>query len=166
MPGFVGKQRVPVTLTELNPETGQLETNTIYIKDKMGFGARNRVSGSVARSVSENASGGVDVDVNFGQGNVALMQENILDWEGPQFVNERGKRIPVTKQAIEDLDPEWELVDMTLKAISARNLVKKPTEDDPRTQAELEQEQVKNSEAAGAESYAAATSPLGALTSR
>jgi hypothetical protein len=154
MPGFVGKQRIPVSLTEFNKDTGREETNVIYIKDKMGYGSRNRVRGSAARNITQGADGSVDVDVNFGQANVALLEENILAWEGPQFEDERHRSIPVTRKWIEELDPEWALVDMTLEAINERNKSQKAME-----------EEVPNSGTTGSTSPEADPSQLVLMTS-
>ena len=129
MSGFVSKGREAVTLAAVNPETGEMETNTIWIRSKMGWGGRQRVKGVIFDNVRQDLDGKVEADVNFGRASVQLLKENILDWSGPAFMNERGKKVPVSSGAIDDLDPEWELVDMVLERINELNRAKSDDEE-------------------------------------
>ena len=111
---------VPVTFGE----------NTIIVKSKMGFGAKQRVQGaSIKFDLNDVAAGGVpEATLDLGAGNLALLRENIIGWDGPAFEDARGKTKPVTAhtidQMIEDWDTEDPLLDMVLAQVNDLN--KKP----------------------------------------
>lgn len=102
---FVADNRVPVT-----DERG----NTVYIRAKMDFGTRNKVIGAVAR-VHPNGEG-AETEMDLGAYNTALLTQNILAWEGPDF-----NGVPCTAANIARLDPDEPLVDQVLAEINTRN---------------------------------------------
>lgn len=106
---FVDKTKVPVTIND---------EDVIYILPKMPFGVRQRVMGELARIDSDGTQRGTDFHINLGAYNIALMQHNIVGWEGPSF-----EGVPCTRENIEQLDPDEPLVDKVLQEIGRRNPV-------------------------------------------
>lgn len=97
---FVTQEKVAVTL----------DGNTIYIRNKMDYGTRSRVL---------NAAASLDGDkskVSIGAYQLALLQENITGWDGPDFAG-----VPYSREAVEQLDPNEPLVEKVLEQINIRN---------------------------------------------
>lgn len=109
---FVSKEKIAVTVDG---------RDIIYIKAKMDVGTRNRVHGSAARSMTKNKDGSVETELDIGRANTLLLAENVLDWEGPSFTDDTGKKIPCVRHNIEMLDPDEPLVEKTVDEIAARN---------------------------------------------
>lgn len=110
------KARVPVSL----------DGNTIYIKAKMDFGTVAAVQDEIKATGTESA------DMQFerlGSYRMALLTNNIVGWEGPAFLDEKGKVIPCTRENIRRLDPQDPLVEMVAAEIGERN--RKPEAQDP-----------------------------------
>jgi len=101
---FVNGQPVAVTLGE----------NTIMIRPKMDFGVKNRCMDALAAIGQEN--GTADVALHIGAYQVALMVENIVGWQGPDFVG-----VACNAANIAKLDPDEPLVELVLQEIAARN---------------------------------------------
>lgn len=117
---FVSKEPVPVSVDG---------SNTIYIRPKMGYGIEQKVIGEATKftqaTKSQNGSKAPaqTVEVNIGAYNMALLTNNIMRWEGPEF-----NGIPCTAENIALLDDSDPLVEMVLKEIAERNRGKKEQE--------------------------------------
>ena len=120
---------------EANPD------NIVYIRAKMDRKTRARVQDDLLRlqiSLEPTAPGGegrgegseesatVNATVGIETQKLAYLIHNIVRWEGPDFVDERGRAIPCTRQRIEQLDPDAPLFERVVQEIERRNL--------PRTQ--------------------------------
>jgi hypothetical protein len=104
--------------------------NVMYIKPKMDVKTRGRVTDSLAAISSLGAAGeDPEVALNLGSQNCVLLINNVVAWEGPEFVDEKGVRIPCTREWIERLDPDAPLVNKVLAEINARNV--RPVSPDP-----------------------------------
>lgn len=118
---FVSKEPVPVTVDGVN---------TIYIRPKMGYGIEQKVIGEAtkftqaAKSRNGAKPASPTVEVNIGAYNLALLTNNIMKWEGPEF-----GPTPCTPENIALLDDSDPLVEMVLKEISDRN--KSAKEEEP-----------------------------------
>jgi hypothetical protein len=110
---FVSTERVALTEGD----------DTIYIRTKMDVGTKNRVQSDITH-FSQTEHGG-NVVVSIGLYQLILLRRNILDWDGPSFLDEQGKKIPCTPDNIERLDPDEPLVVKALEQVQERNLVKK-----------------------------------------
>jgi hypothetical protein len=104
MPMFIdANQRVPVTRG----------ANTIWIKAKMDLGTRSAVLDEIRTSGGKPE----DADIHhLGQYRLALMQHNIVAWEGPAF-----EGMPCTRGNIARLDPTDPLVEAVADEIGQRN---------------------------------------------
>jgi hypothetical protein len=103
--------KVPVTL----------DGNTIYIKAKMDAGTRALVQNEIA--ATNNV--GKDTEITgLGSYSLALLVHNIVSWEGPAFVDERGQPILCTKLNIGHLDIDDPLVELVREEIGKRNAPK------------------------------------------
>lgn len=103
MAGFVSKE--PIAITDD-------EGNTIWIVPKMSYGIRSRVMSAI----TSMAGTGQDVEMDIGVYNLALLRENIVRWDGPAF---DGK--PFAPRLVDELDPDWPLLDAVLAEINTRN---------------------------------------------
>lgn len=117
MPMFVNPQaRVPVTLGE----------NTIYVKAKMDLGTKSAIQDEIrakGADINEQEVRGI------GSYRLLLMVHNIVAWEGPDFIDERGKAIPCTRENIKRLDPTEPLCDLVAERIGELNAA--PASPDP-----------------------------------
>lgn len=100
--------------------------NTVWIKAKMDLATRNRVEDAIA---AVDAGDSDAVQLHLGSYNTALLVHNIVAWEGPSFVDGKGKPVACTAANIRRLDPDEPLVDMVLREISRRN--RRPEAPDP-----------------------------------
>jgi hypothetical protein len=111
--------KVPVTL----------DGNTIYIKAKMDAGTKAAVQNQIT------ATGVIDKDTELsklGAYSLALLEYNIVSWEGPAFVDGKGMPIPCNKLNIGRLDLDEPLIVLVREQISERNKPKeKPESADP-----------------------------------
>jgi hypothetical protein len=103
MAGFVSKEPVAVS---------DDEGNTIWIVPKMSYGIRARV----ADEISSMSGADQDVRLSIGLYNMALLRHNIVRWDGPAF---DGK--PFAPRLVDELDPDWPLLDAVLAEINTRN---------------------------------------------
>ena len=118
MPMFVNPQaKEPITL----------DGNTIYIKTKMDAQTTAAVQDSFAgiRGRGAEAEDGMMAGVRgMGSYRLALLEHNIVGWEGPDFMDERGKPIPCTRGNIRRLDMTEPLIELVAEAIGERNAPK------------------------------------------
>ena len=105
--------------------------NVVWIKAKMDYATKSKVQDAIATM----RDGGVDDESAFelclGRQNLVLLINNVLAWEGPDFVDERGRVIPCTPASIRRLDPDAALVDLVLAEIQRRNRRPEVPEDSP-----------------------------------
>ena len=116
--------RVAVTLGE----------NTIYIRAKMDAKTRALIQDELRASRGRSEDGDEDGSEMRGLGSYQLLLRvhNILDWEGPDFVDERGKKIPCTRADIGRMDPTDPLYDLVGERIGELNAEpEKPEDSDP-----------------------------------
>lgn len=116
MAKFVSKEPVGVTI--------EGDPNTIYIRPKMSYGLVNSVRSKAARMV--NKSDGMEQSLDIGLWNVELAVANIVKWEGPEF-----DHVPLTRENIEQLDPDDPLLDAVLAKIQELNFQKDEAATDP-----------------------------------
>lgn len=83
--------------------------NTIYIRAKMSVGVRAKVEDAIAMADGGTAK-------NIGSYILALLENNILAWEGPDF-----EGVPCTVENIRRLDPDDPLVQKVRDEIARRN---------------------------------------------
>lgn len=103
--------KVPVTL----------EGNTIYIKAKMDAGTRALVQNEIAATNSVSK----DTEITgLGSYSLALLVHNIVGWEGPAFVDERGAPVLCNKLNIGRLDLDEPLIELVREEIGKRNAPK------------------------------------------
>jgi len=105
--------------------------NVIYVREKMDVKTKGLVSDALASLSSDvmDGSGEGDIALRLGSHNCVLLVHNIVAWEGPAFVDARGRAIPCTREWIERLDPDEPLVDKVLGEINTRNV--RPESPDP-----------------------------------
>ena len=104
--------------------------NVMYIKPKMDVKTKGRVTDALAAISSLGESGeDPEVALNLGSQNCVLLVNNVVAWEGPAFADDKGARIPCTREWIERLDPDEPLVGLVLAEINRRNV--RPTSPDP-----------------------------------
>jgi hypothetical protein len=109
---FVTEERVPVA-----DDAG----NVIYIRGKMNF----KTKAMVKDALMAMDTGGTSAHVLIGASQLALLQHNVLAWEGPAFAG-----MACTAENIGRLDPDEPLVEKVLTEIEARNA--KPVSGDPK----------------------------------
>jgi hypothetical protein len=103
--------KVPVTL----------DGNTIYIRAKMDAGTRALVQNEIA--ATNNV--GKDTEITgLGSYSLALLVRNIVDWEGPAFMDEKGQKREVSRANISMLDLDDPLVELVREEIGKRNAPK------------------------------------------
>lgn len=101
---FIAKAGVPVTDGE----------NTIYIREKMNVEIKGKV---MSQALSSQMTGGdMSVSMDIGAWTLAILVNNILNWDGPAFEGVR-----CTPANIGMLDPDEPLVLKVLAEIDRRN---------------------------------------------
>lgn len=115
--------------------------NVVWIKAKMDRRTRAAVQDDLlklqidARQVgrsgadeegAEGAAPTITATVGVETQKLTLLIHNVVRWEGPGFVDARGRAIPCTRQRIEQLDPDIPFFEKVVGEIERRNL--------PRTQ--------------------------------
>jgi hypothetical protein len=101
--------RVPVTL----------DGNTIYIKSKMDAGTKAAVENEISASRATDLK---EMEISkLGAYSLALLTYNIVAWEGPAFLDEKGVPVPCNKLNISRLDLDEPLVEMVREEIGQRN---------------------------------------------
>lgn len=101
--------------------------DTIYVRRKMGIGIASIVQDAIFKlSVRDGKLG--DVRPSKAAYDLAMLQHNIVRWEGPGFANGNGKAKPVTPEAIAEIDQHDPLLRKALDRIVELNA---PPEDAP-----------------------------------
>ncbi len=91
--------------------------NGITIRRRMDMGTRAKVQSAIVRVDASTRATTVDA----GAANLALLQHNILAWDGPKFTLPSGKPAPVNAQYIAMLDPADPLLVKVLAELNDRN---------------------------------------------
>lgn len=135
-----------VAITELGPIDEKditPEMDVIFIRPKMDFGTQQKVLGAAAKMVQrknqpqamhnpsernkrrlQKKSTGMDAEFDLGAYNVALMNNNILSWQGPMFAG-----INCNDANISTLNQDHPLTAQVLKEINDRNVKKTDDEE-------------------------------------
>jgi hypothetical protein len=133
--GIFVSGRVAITAAGVTDEKDITpQTDVIYVRRKMDYGTRQRVVGAAAKVIEQEgqtkrgkrdkkAKRKTETEVNVGAYQMALLQENILEWRGPQFAG-----IALVRRNIEQLDPDDPIMKAVLKYISEANTA--DTDDD------------------------------------
>lgn len=109
---FVDTSRIPVTADgEIDHSLVTPDLDVIYIRKKMDFGTVQKVISAMAK-----ITGGDGASFDIGAYQLALAEQNILDWSGPAFAG-----VPCLPKNILRLDPTEPILIATLNAIGARN---------------------------------------------
>jgi hypothetical protein len=114
MSRFVRPDRIAITEAgEVDPKAVPDGVDVIFVRSRMDFGTRQRV---ITRALKVSGAAGVAAQVDAGDFQLALAQENIVDWAGPGF---EGR--PCNAATIAALDPADPLLTAALNAISRLN---------------------------------------------
>lgn len=105
--------------------------NTIYIRSKMDYGTANKVNGAALKVKPGMTKQEIEnLDIDIGAYQTALLQYNIVRWEGPDFTDPAGRVIPCNPLKIAEFDPDQPLLAAVLEKIAERN--KKRESPDPK----------------------------------
>lgn len=113
---FVKDERIPVSLD--SADMPHEERNIIYIKPKLNFGEKARVTDALI-TVKSSGDKNADMEILAGTGNLALLTECIVAWSGPAFAG-----MPCNAANIGRLDPDEPLVEAVLVEINKRNFTR------------------------------------------
>lgn len=75
--------------------------NRVFVRRKMGYGIREKVKSGMYRLVVDTNGEKLSMP-DVGLGNIALLANNILSWEGPDLA-----RFKTVEPLIDELDPEF-----------------------------------------------------------
>jgi hypothetical protein len=112
MGSFVTDERIPIVEFDPSEVISNTPPRTIWIRAKMNVGVRNRVTGKMVKF----GPNGKEVELDLGENLNALLEENILAWEGGDFDG-----VPCTKENIRKLDPTDPFIDRVADEIAKRN---------------------------------------------
>lgn len=102
---------------------GNLETvsddkgNTFWVKAKMDIATESAVAADIMRI------GGVGI-IALQLQSFCLLRRNLKAWDGPDFLDEKGKAIPCTLAMIDKLDPAEQIVKDAIEKIAELNTKK------------------------------------------
>lgn len=108
-----------------------------FIRPQMDFGTNSKVIGAAAKLIQRNAGKSARVlrgkkktnevtqEFNVGAYNIALMENNILSWQGPMFAG-----VACNPANISALNQKHPLVARVLQEISDRNVTKQDDADE------------------------------------
>ena len=114
-------EREPIYEFDPNEVISDTPPNVVWIRPRMNLAQRSKAQ--AAAFGIDKTSGEVEAD--FGRNAIVLAQLNILDWEGPDFVDANGKKIPVNRANIERLVGADPFIARVLDEIAKRNNPKK-----------------------------------------
>ncbi len=121
-------EREPIYEFDPNEVISDTPPNVVWIRPRMNLAQRSKAQ-AAAFAIDKNSG---EVEADFGRNGIVLAQLNILDWEGPDFVDANGKKIPVNAKNIERLVGSDPFIDRVLEEIATRNKPKKSN--DPKSQ--------------------------------
>lgn len=112
---FIDTSRIAVTADgEVDVHAVTPDMDVMYIRRKMDFGTRQKVTSAAMRMVGNGKQSSASLDIGAWQ--LALAQHNILDWAGPSFAG-----VACTPANIARLDPNQPLLIAAMRAIGERN---------------------------------------------
>lgn len=112
----MGKMFVDTTRCAERDDQG----NVIYFRRKMDLGTEADVQ-SAAMIITYDGEGSPHLAMDAGKRTKAMMQLNILGWEGPDFCDAQGRTIPCTPETILLLDTDQPLIKRVQARIEAAN---------------------------------------------
>jgi len=83
----------------------------VDIARRMSYGMQQRLVAHYVKMTDRNIP-----DIDLASGNIVLLELNIKDWN---LVDDSGKKVPVSRQAIENLDPD--IANLIAEEINKRN---------------------------------------------
>jgi hypothetical protein len=113
---FVTDERVPIYEFDPDEIISDEPPSVVWIRAKMNVGIKKKVEGHIARMAKNG-----DVELTLDQQQMALFIYNILDWDGPRFLDGLGQKVPCTPANIERLDPSDPFFEKVVNAIGERN---------------------------------------------
>ena len=110
-------EREPIYEFDPNEVISDQPPNVIWIRPRMSIGVRSK-----AQSAAYNLTKGGEIEADFSKNMMAVAQFNILDWDGPDFVDEKtGKKRPCTPENIARLPGGDPFIARVLDEIAKRN---------------------------------------------
>lgn len=94
--------------------------DVIWIRNRMSVAVQQAVQ-SEATSMKGAGGRAMEVDIDVGMYQLALLRQNILAWQGPSFAG-----VVCTPETIGELDASEPLVQRVLQEISDRNARRSP----------------------------------------
>jgi hypothetical protein len=94
--------------------------DVIWIRNRMSVAVQQGVQ-SEATSMKGSGGRAMEVDIDVGMYQLALLRQNILAWQGPSF-----NGVVCTPETIGELDASEPLVQRVLQEISDRNARRSP----------------------------------------
>lgn len=94
--------------------------DVIWIRNRMSVAVQQGVQ-SEATSMKGSGGRAMEVDIDVGMYQLALLRQNILAWQGPSF-----NGVVCTPETIGELDASEPLVQRVLQEISDRNTRRSP----------------------------------------
>jgi hypothetical protein len=94
--------------------------DVIWIRNRMSVAVQQAVQ-SEATSMKGSGGRAMEVDIDVGMYQLALLRQNILAWQGPSF-----NGVVCTPETIGELDASEPLVQRVLQEISDRNARRSP----------------------------------------
>lgn len=94
--------------------------DVIWIRNRMSVAVQQAVQ-SEATSMKGSGGRAMEVDIDVGMYQLALLRQNILAWQGPSF-----NGVVCTPETIGELDATEPLVQRVLQEISDRNARRSP----------------------------------------
>lgn len=129
--GFVSKTPIRICLQDgQDPPVPEAEKDVVFIRPKMGYGSQERVRAAMAHITVNKARTAIqahkakepqpDMELDVAEGNIILLLENIVRWQGPGFAE-----YPVpSRAAIEAWEEDDPLLTAVLTEINTRNAPK------------------------------------------
>lgn len=90
--------------------------DVVHLRRRMSYGDQRRLAAVLTDR--EKATGGMASYL------IALLDRNVIRWEGPGFVDEAGKPLAVTRDALDDLDND--VAEAIVNEIARRNPTESP----------------------------------------
>lgn len=126
---FFVSGRVAVTATGVIDEKDITpDLDVVFIRPIMDYGTRQRVNGAAAkvsapggnrqqRRAARARGEGLDMKIDVGAYQIALLTENILAWQGPSFTG-----VACERKNIERINPSDPLAARVIQEIADRNV--------------------------------------------
>lgn len=108
-------EREPIYEFDPNEVISETPPNVVWIRPRMNMLTRSKAQ------TAAYSFGGEGVEADFSKNLVALAVLNILDWEGPDFLDKNGKKIPCNRQNIERMVEGDPFIARVMEEIGKRN---------------------------------------------